>query len=324
MIYALKLWRHYLLGNRCEIYTDHQSLKYLFTQPDLNLHQQRWMEAITDYDCGISYTPGKANVMADALSRKSYCNNLMVQRAQPLLYEELRKLNLHIVPQGSLNTLVLQPDLEKTVKIAQSIDGEVDQMKRDLVFEKFRDFSLAEDGTLYFRDRIVVPQFELMTEKVMKEAHDTPLSIHPGSTKMYRDLRQRYWWSEMKQDIARYVAMCDVCRRVKAEHQKPAGILQPLPIPLWKWDKVQMDFITGFPKSQKGHDAILVVVDQLSKVAYFLPVKETITTSQLADLYISRIVSLHGIPKEISSDRRSLFTSRFWESFQQAMGTHIT
>ena len=109
----LQLWRHYLLGNRCEIYTDHQSLKYLFTQPSLNLRQQRWMEAITDYDLGISYTPGKANVMADALSRKSYCCELMVQLQQPLLYEELRKLNIEIVPQGYLNTLVVEPDLEQ-------------------------------------------------------------------------------------------------------------------------------------------------------------------------------------------------------------------
>jgi hypothetical protein len=249
VIYALKQWRHYLLGNRCEIYTDHQSLKYLFTQPDLNLRQQRWLETITDYDCGISYTPGKANVMADALSRKSYSNNLMVRRAQPRLYEELSNLNLRIVPQGSLNNLVVQPNLEKTVKEAQAKDAEIDLMKKELHLDKYRDFSVAEDGTLYFRDRIVVPRFELMTDKVMKEAHDTPLSIHPGSTKMYRGLRQRYWWSRMKQDIARYVAECDVCRRIKAEHQKPAGLLQPLPIPLWKWDKVQMDFITGLPKS---------------------------------------------------------------------------
>ena len=98
VIFALKLWRQYLLGNRCEIFTDHQSLKYLFTQPDLNLRQQRWMEAISDYNCGISYTPGKANVMADALSRKSYCNNHMVYKAQPRLYEELCKLNLQLVP----------------------------------------------------------------------------------------------------------------------------------------------------------------------------------------------------------------------------------
>ena len=157
VIYALKLWRHYLLGNRCEIYTDHKSLKYLYTQPDLNLRQQRWLETVADYDMNISYTPGKANVMVDALSRKAYCNNLMVQRAQPHIYEELGKLNLHIVPQGSLNTFVIQPDLEKVVKRAQDKDAEVDQMKRYLNLEKYRDFLLAEDGTLYFRDRIVVP-----------------------------------------------------------------------------------------------------------------------------------------------------------------------
>jgi hypothetical protein len=115
----------------------------------------------------------------------------MVKRARPHLYEELRKLNLHIVPHGSLDDLVVQPDLEKAIKQAQAEDSEVDQMKGELHLDKYRDFSLAEDGTLYFRDHIVVPRHELMTDKVMKEAHDTPLSIHPGSTKMYRDLRQQ-------------------------------------------------------------------------------------------------------------------------------------
>ena len=128
----------------------------------------------------------------------------------------------------------------------------------------------------------------------------------------------------MKRDIARYVAECDVCRRIKAEHQRPAGTLQPLPIPEWKWDKVSMDFITGFPKTQKGNNAIFVVIDRLSKVAHFLPIRESITASQLADLYISRVVSLHGVPLEINSDRGSLFTSRFWQSFQNAMGTHLS
>ena len=121
----------------------------------------------------------------------------------------------------------------------------------------------------------------------------------------------------MKQDIAQYVAECDVCRRIKAEHQRPAETLQPLAIPEWKWDKVEMDFITRFPRSQKGHDAIFVVIDRFSKVAHFLPVKETITASQLADLYVSRIVSLHGVPLEINSDHGSLFTSRFWEVFKK-------
>ena len=104
---------------------------------------------------------------------------------------------------------------------------------------------------------------------------------------MYRDLHQRFWWSGMKKDIARFVAECDVCRRVKAEHQRPAGLLQPHKIPEWKWDEVGMDFITGLPKTQKGNDAIWVIVDYLSKVAHFLPVRESINASQLTDLYIS-------------------------------------
>ena len=128
----------------------------------------------------------------------------------------------------------------------------------------------------------------------------------------------------MKREIAKYVAECDVCRRVKAEHQRPAGVLQPLPIPEWKWDEIGMDFITGLPRTKRGHNAIWVVIDRLSKVAHFLPIREAITTSQLADLYISRIVSLHGVPKRIISDRGSLFVSKFWGSMQEAMGTRLS
>src|SRR4051812_11202452 len=329
VIYALKLWRHYLLGNHCEVYTDHQSLKYLFTQPDLNLHQQRWLETIADFNMDISYTPGKANVMVDALSRKSYCNALEVQIQQPLLYEEFQKLNLKIVPQGHVNSLVIEPDLVKAVKIMQGYDDFVHKIKRDIKNGKPTPFTLDDECVACYKGRLVVTHSKgrqgnlNQTLHVMKEAHDTPLSIHPGSTKMYQDIRQRYWWPGMKQDIARYVDECDVCRRIKAEDQRPAGTLQPLSIPKWKWDKIEMDFVTGFPRSQKGHDAIFVIIDRFSKVAHFLPVKETISYSQLADLYVSRIVSLHGVPLEISSDHGSIFTSNFWDSFQEAMGTHL-
>src|ERR1043165_9097671 len=118
----------------------------------------------------------------------------------------------------------------------------------------------------------------------------------------------------MKQDIDRYVSECEVCRRVKGEHQKPSRTLRPLEIPVWKWDKVQMDFVTGFPRSKKGNDAIFVVIDRFSKVAHFIPVKEKITAAQLAELYIAKIVSIHDIPLEMSLDCGSLFTSRYWKS----------
>ena len=115
----------------------------------------------------------------------------------------------------------------------------------------------------------------------------------------------------MQREIALYIAKCDICQRVKAEHQRPAGLLQPLKIPEWPWEEVGMDFITGLPRSNRGHDSIWVIVDRLSKVAHFIPVSTTYSGHQLADLYIARIVSLHGIPKKIVSDRGPQFTSRF-------------
>ena len=140
---------------------------------------------------------------------------------------------------------------------------------------------------------------------------------------MYQDLKEQFWWHKMKREIGSYIAKCDICQRVKAGHQRPAGLLQPLQIPEWKWDSVGMDFITGLPTSSRGNDSIWVIVDRLSKVAHFLPVKTTYQSSKLAELYIARIVSLHGVPKIIVSDRGTQFTSRFWKKVQEGLGTRL-
>src|ERR1041385_5969454 len=223
--YRISGLTHYLLGNRCEIYSDHQSQKYKFTQPDLNLRKRRWIESIKDYDLGISFTPGKANVMADALSHKSYCNNLMSQQYQPLLYEELQKLNLEIVPYGFLSTLLVNPNLEDQIKSAQKHARGIRYIKENIASGKAKCFTLDNEGVVYFENRIVVPQNKNLRQLNLKEAHESPLSIHPGSTKMYQDLRQRFWWTRMKREIAQFIAECDVCRCVKAEHRRPAGTL---------------------------------------------------------------------------------------------------
>jgi hypothetical protein len=117
----------------------------------------------------------------------------------------------------------------------------------------------------------------------------------------------------MKQDVMEYVALCDTCQRVKVEHQRPAGLLQPLKIPEWKWEEIRMDFIVGLPRTQAGYDSIWVIVDRLTKVAHFILVKTTYSGAKLAKLYMSRIVCLHRVPKKIVSDRGSQFTSKFWE-----------
>ena len=140
---------------------------------------------------------------------------------------------------------------------------------------------------------------------------------------MYKDIQERFWWHGMKRDIAAFIACCDSCQRIKAEHQRPAGELQPIEISEWKWEQISMDFIVGLPKTTKGHDAIWVIVDRLTKSAHFLPIKITYSLEQLADLYVREIVRLHGIPISIISDRDSRFTSTFWRSVQRAMGTQL-
>jgi hypothetical protein len=137
---------------------------------------------------------------------------------------------------------------------------------------------------------------------------------------MYKDLKTRYWWYGMKRDVMKYVALCNTCQRVKAEHHKPARLLQPLKIREWKWEEIGIDFIVGLPHTQMGYDSIWVIVDRLTNVAHFIPVKTTYSGAKPVELYMSRIVCLHGVPTKIVSDRGSQFTSKFWEKLHESHG----
>jgi hypothetical protein len=140
---------------------------------------------------------------------------------------------------------------------------------------------------------------------------------------MYKDLKTSYWWYGMKRDIAKYVSLCDTCQRVKAEHQRPAGLLQPIKILEWIWEEIRMDFIVGLPRTQAGYDSIWVIVYRLTKVGHFIPVRTTYSGAKLAELCMSRIVCLHGVPKKIVSDIGSQFTSKFWEKLLESMDTKL-
>ncbi|GAU43834.1 hypothetical protein TSUD_371130 [Trifolium subterraneum] len=260
VVFALKVWRHYLYGSRFEVFSDHKSLKYLFDQKELNMRQRRWLEFLKDYDFELSYHPGKANVVADALSRKSlHMSSLMAKELE--LIEEFRDLSLVCeVTSNSVKLGMLKltnPFLEK-VRECQKEDEKL--MKRvALVIEgQENDFKMDEDGIVRFRGRVCVPDVPELKKMILDEGHKSGLSIHPGL-------------------------------KSKIEHQKPSGLLQPLFIPEWKWDSIAMDFFGGLPKTTKGNE----------------------------------IIRLHGIPSSIVSDRDPKFTSRFWESLQEALGTKL-
>ncbi|GJW71486.1 putative reverse transcriptase domain-containing protein [Tanacetum coccineum] len=243
VVFALKIWRHYLYGTKCTVFTDHKSLQHILDQKELNMRQRRWLELLSDYDCDIRYHPGKANI------------------------EALKPENLENEDVGGM-------------------------IRKDIPKEKLEP---RADGTLCLHGRSWLPCYGDLRSVIMHESHKSKYSIHPGSEKM-----------------------------VKAEHQRPSGLLVQPAISEWKWDNITMDFITKLPKSSQGFDTIWVIVDRLTKSAHFLPIRENDPLDKLARLYLNKIIARHGILVSIIYDRDGRFTSNFWKSFQKALGTDIS
>nr|GEV40973.1 putative reverse transcriptase domain-containing protein [Tanacetum cinerariifolium] len=266
VVFAFKIWRHYLYGTKSVIYTDHKSLQHIFSKKELNMRQRRWIELFSDYDCEIRYHLGKANVVAGSLSRK--------ERVKP---KRVRAMNM--ILQSSIKDRILTAQkeaMDESIGLQNGLDEMIGQ---------------RSDGTLYYLDRIWVPLKGDMRTLIMDEAHNSNYSIDIGVDKIYYDLKDKYWWFGMKRDIAEYVSKCLTCLKVKAEHQRPSGLLHQPENPVWKWEGITIDF--------------------------------DYKMDRLVRLYLNEIFTRHGMSISIISDRDSRFTSRFWQSMQEALETRL-
>ncbi|GJS25941.1 putative reverse transcriptase domain-containing protein [Tanacetum coccineum] len=276
------------------------------------MRQRRWLELLSDYDCEIRYHPGKANVVADALSRKE---------REPL---RVRALVMTIGLDLPKQILKAQTEARKPENIKkEDVGGILVENSKDP--EKLRTEKLEPraDGTMCLNGRSWLPCYGNLRTVIMHESHKSKYSIHPGSDKMYQDMKKLYWWPNMKANIATYVSKCLTCAKVKAEHQRPSGLLVQPEIPQWKWDNITMDFVTKLPKSSQGYDTIWVIGSRLTKSAIFMPMRETDPMDKLARMYLKEVVTKHGIPVSIICDRDPRFASNFWRSLQKALGTSL-
>jgi hypothetical protein len=311
IIIALKEWRHYLHGNTfcIRVLTDHHSLQWLRTQPQLSVRQARWLEAIAEFDIKIEYQEGKKNVVADGLSRRPDHREHSV-----ITQQTLHSASSSVPAQDALLTLVASHYASDPICraiLAQPLDYSNYRIVNDIIYDS--------------KNRVVVPPSAQQAKQlVLHECHDGATGGHFGAAKTIDRISRRFVWPRMHAEIKEYVATCLACQANKPSPQLPIGLLQPLPIPEWAWHTVTMDLITQLPQSAAGHDAIFVVVDKLTKYVYYIPTVTAVTAVKLAELCIHHVVRYRGIPRCIVSDRDPRFTSIFWQSLWQQLGTKLS
>jgi hypothetical protein len=323
IICALKEWRHYLHGAQFQIrvLTDHKSLVHFDTQPKLSERQARWNEFMAEFgnDIVIEYQEGKKNIVADALSRRS---------DHQIDCSDNNDVQLELTSIISINTTItqqIQNGYQSDDLCKQILSGNVSALKKHVNSRSSSKRFNIKNGLIYYDiKRVYIPDLLSLKTTIISEHHDNRISGHIGYQKTYDNITRNYYWPNMYIDIKLYVRSCLVCQRTKAENRKPAGLLKPLPIPTRRWQCVTMDFIVQLPLSTSGYDAIFVVVDKLSKRAYFIPTTTTATAPDTALLYLKHVSKNgHGIPEIIISDRDSKFTSLFWKSLWSLLDTKL-
>lgn len=298
LVLSIQHWRHYLLGKEFVVYTDHKSLKHFLQQKISSPDQQCWLAKLLGYQFEVKYKPGPENKAADALSR---------------------------IFDGELHAILSYPVWEDRVKILEEIAQDPyilqlsEKVQKDPVSHPGFE---VKQGILMYHGRLVLSPQSSSIPWLLEEYHCTPTGGHSGFLRTYRRLAESLYWVGMQRSVRDFVRACDVCQRQKYNATTPGGLLQPLPIPNAVWEDVSLDFITGLPKS-KGYEAVLVVVDRLSKYSHFILLKHPYTAKSIAEIFVKEVVRLHGIPSSVISDRDPIFVSHFWLELFKLQGTKL-
>lgn len=307
IFYALIKFRHYLYMNEVEVFTDHHSIKYLYTQESISRRQARWLEKFAEFNLSIKYRPGSQNAAADALSRIQL-NSLSSSSISKEILERIKD-GYTSDPHFSVLVEALSVD-EKPPKEVASI------------IHRYK----LKDGLLFYLDeheRLCVPQDSDLIKLILSELHDSKTAGHQGVARTFDLVRRAFYWPRLYRSVQEYVKSCEECQKNKPSNQLPLGLNQPLDIPTSPWQSISLDFITQLPRTQAGYDAILVVVDRLSKMAHFIPTTTDISAKSTAKLFFDNIFRLHGLPTSIISDRDPKFISKFWKSLFKTLGTKL-
>ncbi|GJP76558.1 hypothetical protein CLOP_g6983 [Closterium sp. NIES-67] len=212
----------------------------------------------------------------------------------------------------------MNPLLKGLFTHGYAIDPEIPLAEKRYLLQRDNDIAYRKGST-----KIWVPNYPPLRQLLLEEYHDVLYAGHFGSNKTLTGIAKHYYWPHLAEDVQKFVTSCDTCQRMKSSKQKKAGLLQPLPVPEQPWQVVSLDFITGLPPTTSGHDAILVVIDKFSKMGHFIPTHTTARTEETAQLFVRYIISQHGIPTTLISDRNPKFTSKFWKELMSLLGTKL-
>ncbi|QRW17320.1 Retrotransposable element Tf2 protein [Rhizoctonia solani] len=317
IIKALEEWRIFLEATEksIQVFTDHRNLEYWMQAQTFNQRHARWRIFLSDFNFEIHYRPGKQSGKPDALSRRLDYLDVPPEPEVMLpteVFANTSEEELEIVTKVR-SRLKEDPSLEQIIQfLTEDADNALPSIQK-----AYQEYDWEED-LLWYRGRLVVPNHKPLKERLLKEFHDSPLAGHPGQQRTLELLSQNYWWPGMKSSAKEWVEHCPTCQ-ANQRARAPVIALKPLEVPPYPFHTILYDFITGFPKSQ-GHDAILVVIDSFSKFGHFIPTSKKVTSKGLADLFITHIWKLHGLPIKTVSDRGTTFTGKFLQALYQRLG----